>query len=171
MNRWFATLALVALLASCATAKDEGRGAAGVGTGDCGTEVEEALDPGSTQHLLPGAPEPAYPNVAPTSGPHLGAGTPVGAQDRPLPRPVQVGVLEQGRVLVQYRPDRPEARRQLEALAGERVVVAPNPALPSPVVATAWLHRLECRTADLGARDLEALRTFISRHGTGRPVG
>jgi len=159
-------VALVVLLAACGGDTEHAGPAASRGSAGCAAEVAEPLDPGSTQHLLPGAPEPAYASVAPTSGPHQGGPALSGVQAQVLTRPLQVAVLEQGRVLVQYRPTTSDEQRRLEALAGAQVVVAPNPALPSPIVATAWLHRLECQRPDpAGPRD------FIARHATGRPVG
>lgn len=128
----------------------------------CGPAVEEPLDPLSTQHLLPGAEEPPYASDPPTSGAHRTGALPSGAVDSPLARPVQVGVLEEGGVVVQYRDV--GDRAALVALAGDRdnVVVAPNPALPARVVATAWRHKLTCT-----AVDAEALRTFVADY-TGR---
>lgn len=124
-------------------------------SGACGPVVEEPLDPGSTHHLLPGAPETVYVTDPPTSGPHRTGGLPTGAVDEPVPRVVQVGVLEGGGVVVQYRD--PADRGALVALAGERVVVAPNPTLPRRVIATAWRHKLTCT----GGVDPVALRRFI----------
>ncbi|MDP9403864.1 MAG: DUF3105 domain-containing protein [Actinomycetota bacterium] len=130
----------------------------------CDTVVVEPLDPRSAQHLLPGAPVPSYAADPPTSGPHLSGGAVSGAQAEPLAGPVQVAVLEEGGVIVQYRPNLPEeGKARLAELTGDKVVVAPNPALPDPVVATAWRHRLACRSVDLAA-----LRAFISeRAGKG----
>ncbi len=130
----------------------------------CGPAVEEPLDPASTRHLLPGAPEPRYSGDPPTSGAHAAGPLPTGVQHQPLSRPVQVGVLETGAVLVQHRGASGGELRQLEGLAGEKVVVAPNPSLPAPVVATAWRHRMECTGVDLAA-----LRTFVTEHrGSGQ---
>ena len=157
--------AAVVALAGSACQDGAGSGPATAGPSGCGPEVSEPLDPGSAQHVLPGAPEPRYPGPAPTSGPHQAGPVPTGAQDRPLPRPVQVALLEQGGVLVQHRDLGEEDRRRLEARAGGRLVVAPNPALPAPVVATAWGRRLECRGVDLGALDRFATRP--GRHSPG----
>ena len=131
----------------------------------CGQDRQEPLDPRSTHHLLPGAPEPPYAGDPPTSGPHLAGASPTGVQQQPLPRPVQVGVLERGGVLVQHDGLDGDDRRRVEGLAGDLVVVAPHPGLPAPVVATAWRHRLECRGVDLAA-----LRAFIAAH-QGRGAG
>jgi hypothetical protein len=158
VTRWLVATAMTVFLGAC-TGADRSRPA------PCGADVEEPLDPRSTQHLLPSAPEPEYPSAAPTSGPHLSGGTPKGAQAGPLPRPLQVTILEEGKILVQYREASPDDRRRLAELPSDSVVVAPNPAIPAAVVATAWRHRLECR-----AVDVTALEAFVARHrGRGPP--
>lgn len=153
-----ATLVLVALLVG-ACAGGTGGSADGPRPGRCGPDVEEPLDPRSTQHLLPGAPEPAYASDAPTSGPHRLGSNPSGVQPAPLPRPDQVALLEQGHVLVQHRLPPGPARRRLEALAGEGVVVAPLDGPGPAVVATAWRHRLTCSGVDV-----DALQSFVAAH-------
>ena len=45
----------------------------------------------------------------------------------------------------------PTERAELEDLAGDGVVVAPNPDLPAPVVATAWLYKRTCDEVDAAA--------------------
>ncbi|HUP69255.1 MAG TPA: DUF3105 domain-containing protein [Acidimicrobiales bacterium] len=124
----------------------------------------DPLDPRSTQHLLPGAPPPSYSTDPPTSGPHASSGTVTGLQPLPIDEPVQVAVLEEGGIVVQYRSDLPAGPREsLASVAEEVVVVAPNPSLPEPVVVTAWRHRLVCRSVDLAV-----LKAFISeRKGKG----
>lgn len=125
----------------------------------CAPEVSEGLDASSSLHLLPGAPEPTYLSDPPTSGPHLSGPAPSGALGAPIDRPTQVQVLEQGGVLIQYRDLDPGSVATLATLAGDDVVVAPNPGLASPVVATAWLTKLECE-----ALDVDTLRRFIAEH-------
>ena len=175
------TILATGLLTSCgggdgdgAAPPDPPRSATGTGSGPagpgCGPVVVEALDPRSTQHLLPGAPPPDYAGDPPTSGPHVAAPEVSGLQTVPVAEPVQVGVLEAGGVMVQHRPDLPPGdRARLASLAGPatpaagKVVVAPNPELKEPVVATAWRHRLSCRSLDLAA-----LRAFVAeRAGKG----
>lgn len=134
------------------------------GSSPCGRPTEDPLDPNSLQHPLPGAPPPAYATEPPTSGPHQ-PGRITGAVAGPLPRPVQVGALEAGQVLLQHRDLAPADRRRLEALAGAQVVVAPNPDLPLPVVASAWRTRLLCRTVDV-----DALQRFAADHAGRGPA-
>lgn len=131
-------LVLLAVLSAC------GGGAGEDAT--CGPVVDEDLDPEWALHLLPSAPEPEYLTEPPTSGPHLTTEPATGVQDTPLDRPEQVSVLEVGSVLVQYRPTAVDDadRGRLERLAADDVVVAPNPDLDDPVVATAWLRKQAC---------------------------
>lgn len=141
----------------------------------CGPVTEEPLEPGSTQHLLPGAPEPSYAGDPPTSGAHLAGAAVSGVQAGPLARPVQVAVLEAGGVVVQHRGVDDDERRRLERLAsgggsgGGDMVVAPNPGLPAAVVATAWRHRLVCDRA--GSEEVAAIVRFIGDHRGEGPEG
>lgn len=160
-RRSFLLIVALLLLVSCGG----GPGSTGPGpdaAGRCGPDTEEPLDPTSVQHLLPGAPEPAYTSDPPTSGAHLPGAAPAGAQDGPVSRPAQVALLEKGGVMVQYDGVTGAALRRLRALAGREVVVAPNPRLDDAVVATAWRHRLAC-TGAVGAA-LDALEAFIDAH-------
>jgi hypothetical protein len=78
-----------------------------------------------------------------------------------------VGILERGDVVIQYDPDlSPTATAAVTALVGDRVVVAPNPDLPSPVVATAWLFKRTCASVDV-----EALRDFVDERAGQGPEG
>jgi drug/metabolite transporter (DMT)-like permease len=144
-------LLLVVLMAAC--------GGGSSGDAACSPATQDPLDPGSTRHVLPGAEEPDYVTDPPTSGPHQAGTVPTGAQRDPLARPVQVAVLEGGGVVVQHRELSEVDRRRVEALAGEDVVVAPNPDLDDAVVATAWRFRVSCQSADEDAVD--DLRNFI----------
>lgn len=123
----------------------------------CGPVTHEALDPNSGLHVLPDQDVPRYATDPPTSGAHYSLPPPTGFVDEPIDRPLQVTALESGRVLVQYR-DRPEAEvTDLEAFAGDGVVVAPNPDQAEPVVLTAWLTKQTC-----AGLDPEAIGAFIA---------
>ncbi|MGI8685207.1 MAG: EamA family transporter [Acidimicrobiales bacterium] len=155
-----ALVALLVLFVGCG-----GGGSGGSGSdaaGPCGPETEEQLDPTSLQHLLPGAPEPAYTSDPPTSGAHRAGGALAGAQDDPVSRPAQVALLEKGGVMIQHRGATGADLRRLRTLADREVVVAPNPGLDHPVVATAWRYRMACEGA--GGAALDALEEFIDAH-------
>jgi hypothetical protein len=127
------------------------------GSGDdpedaCGPVTREALDPAYLVHVVGTDEGVEYLSDPPTSGPHQPAPAVEDVAEAPLTRPVQVGVLERGDVLLQHEPDLDAGQRgELEALAGEGVVVASNPDLPSPVVATAWLYKQTCDEVDVVA--------------------
>lgn len=117
-------------------------------------------------HIFPGQPEPVYLTEPPTSGPHVVVATPPRSSSGALSRPVQVGLLEAGLVLVQYRPEAVD-RARVDALArqlGPGAVVAPNPDLPDPVVASAWLRLQRCERLDP-----EALARFVAEHADEAP--
>lgn len=132
----------------------------------CGPIVRERFDPRSLQHVLPGMNVASYLTDPPTSGPHQPAPPVHGVQTRPIAKPAQVGILEAGDVLLQYHDVRARDLAQLRKLAGDDVVVAPNPDVGRlHVVATAWLHKQTC----VGV-DTRGLRHFIStraHHGPG----
>jgi len=132
------------------------------GSATCGQAHAEPLDP-NLRHVIASGPEPQYPTDPPTSGPHTPGALPGGALTQPLSRPSQVGALEAGLVLIQYRDLGNSDVNTLSQLAGDKVVVAPNPDLPDRVVATAWLNKQVC-----SAVDVPELRGFIrNRQGRG----
>ena len=108
---------------------------------------------------------PTYNTDPPTSGAHAPGNHPSGVVAAPISRPVQVAMLENGEVLIQH-DDVPEFQRRAFASlvsTGNQVTVAPNPDLPSPIVATAWEHMLQCQRVDV-----DALREFITMHAAKR---
>jgi hypothetical protein len=126
----------------------------------CGEDQQERIDPASLTHVFAGGEEPDYATDPPTSGPHAPGAALTGILGEPLSRPEQVGQLEAGAVLLQYGPDLgADAVASLEGLAGDAVLVVPNPDLPAPVVATAWTRKMACE-----AIDVEALRAFARAH-------
>jgi hypothetical protein len=135
-------------------------GAGGGGDGSaCGPITRESLDPAYLVHVLGTATEVEYTSDPPTSGPHQPGPAVDGVVDTPITRPVQVGILERGDVLLQHAPDLPPAQlATLEALGGPGVVVAPNADLPDPVVATAWTYKRTC-----SAVDANALQDFVDQ--------
>ena len=156
-----AVVVLVLLLAACGSG-DDGAGAA---TSSCEPVRTEALDPDSAQHVLPNAPEPSYLSDPPTSGPHQPGPARSGVVDEPLPSPVQVGLLEAGQVLIQHAEPLDRAQADELAAIDPAVAVVPNPELRSPIVATAWRHKLECFRVELAD-----LRNFVETYA-GRGAG
>lgn len=137
------------------------------GEGACGPIRREALDPSYLVHVLGADVAVDYTSDPPTSGAHQ-PGPPVdGAVDDPIALPIQVGILERGDVLLQHDPDLgADDLAALRDLAGEGVVVAPNPDLPDPIVATAWVYKRTCSAVDVGA-----LEEFIDERAGNGPEG
>ncbi len=134
----------------------------------CGKPFAEAIDPRSSQHVLPDGAEPKFSTDPPTSGAHKPGDYPTGVLRAPIERTVQVTLLEQGEVLVQYRGVPSTTLTELRAFANpdvDHVTVAPNPGLRSKIVATAWLWKMECR-----AFDETALLNFVRDHQPAQPV-
>jgi hypothetical protein len=155
LPRSLAVLTLVGAIAACGS--DEADAA-------CGPILRESLDSAYLVHVLGDDTDVEYTSDPPTSGPHQ-PGPPVdGVVTEPITRPIQVGILERGDILLQHDPDLPAAQlAELESLGGDGVVVAPNPDLDDPVVATAWTYKRTC-----SAVDTDALRQFIDeRAGKG----
>jgi hypothetical protein len=149
-----AVLLLIITALVVATTAGCGDGDDAAGSTSCGPPVVELLNP-DEGHLIAGVTPPTYLTDPPTSGPHTpGIGVAGGVVDAPLTPIEQVTTLENGIVIVQYRD--PADAAALERLAGDHVVVAPHPDLPSAVIATAWARKLTCR-----AVDMTSLRAFI----------
>lgn len=145
-------LALLVVVAGCGGS--DTRGSRG-----CGPVRREPLDPRSV-HLLPGAADPGYRTDPPTSGPHLPSPSTQAVRTDPISAPVQVGLLEEGGVVLQFRALSSTDRAALEGLAGDGITVAPAGGSDGPeVIATAWVTKQECEELDLGA-----LRRFADDH-------
>jgi hypothetical protein len=132
--------------------------------GGCGEITREALDSAYLVHVLGTETDVDYTSDPPTSGPHQPSPPVDGVVEEPITRPVQVGILERGDVLLQHDPDLSEDQLDaLRDLGGDGVIVAPNPDLPAPIVATAWTYKQTC-----GEVDLPTLEAFVAdRAGQG----
>lgn len=126
----------------------------------CADPIDDDLDPLSSLHVLPGT-EVDYLTDPPTSGPHAAGVPPSGVLDEPLALELQVSALEADRVVVQFRdPAALAAVAPLVEGARDDVIVAPNPDLTDPLVATAWTRRLVC--PDASADAIEDVDAFIA---------
>lgn len=89
-----------------------------------------------------------YPHTPPAGGPHTGgAWQNCGFYSEPVQNEIAVHSLEHGAVWITYAPDLPaDDVAALRALVVNddtgMVLVSPFPALPSPVVASAWGRQL-----------------------------
>jgi hypothetical protein len=87
-------------------------------------------------------PHVTYNSDPPTSGPHLPHVAPWGVHARPIAKELQVHNLEDGGVVVNYKPqcaDRVQAGlRALVERYPDRVVMAPYPGLDRCIALTAW---------------------------------
>ncbi len=107
------------------------------------TEVAGVEKPVSLgrNHLLQGETF-NYASATPTSGTHAPSAPQCGVLAGGLPLEFAVHALEHGVVVVWYRPDLeadvlPELTTMIEAW-NSNVIVAPNPRIAEPLVATAW---------------------------------
>ena len=152
-------IVLVATLAACTSSSSRPKA-----TKACGVVKVEAFDTRSLQHILPNAPVPSYLTDPPTSGPHQPSPPLSGVQTQQVPKPVQVGLLEGGNVLVQYRGLSAADLRSLDALVGAKTVIAPNNDLENgQVVLTSWLHKQTCSSVDTAA--VKAFVRSYANHG------
>lgn len=116
-------------------------------------EVEgvEKLANQGRDHLASGATYD-YEDPAPTSGPHDPRAPRCGTFREPIPLTLAVHALEHGAVIVWHRPDLDAGQvSTLEDVIGRHdshVIVAPNPGITEPIVATAWNRRMRFRSAD-----------------------
>jgi hypothetical protein len=120
-----------------------------------GIEDVERVNPQSlSREHMTGLLPTSYPQIPPWGGPHNNVWQNCGVYDQPVPIDMAVHSLEHGAVWITYRPDLPDAQVQtLRGLArGQSYVLltpwaADAPALPSPVVATAWGLQLKVDSA------------------------
>jgi Protein of unknown function (DUF3105) len=146
VRRLVVLLFVVGLAAACGGSDDAA----------CGPVTQEALDPNSGLHVLPGQDVPEYTSDPPTSGAHYSLPPPTGAVDQAVDRPLQVTALEGGMVLVQHRDLSEADTAELEALGSPQVIVAPNSDQDDPVVLTAWITKQSC-----SGMDVDEVETFI----------
>lgn len=96
--------------------------------------------------------------IPPAGGAHNSASQPCGVFDEPVRWEGVLHTLEHGAVWIAYRPDVPADQiEDLKELGdASEMVVAPEPRLTSPIVATSWNHQYVAQSADD-----ENIRRFI----------
>ena len=135
-------------------------------------QVGVTLTDSAVRQILDGEIEPpAYNSDPPTSGPHSAKAAACGVFRQPVPDVYQVHNLAIGVVLFQYSPSleavEVERLEELGRSIGDRMIVAPRPAMGAPVVATAWATMME-----LDAIDEVVLQGFYDRYvGSGPGSG
>jgi hypothetical protein len=106
----------------------------------------------------------AYNSDPPTSGPHLPHIAPWGVHTRPITKELQVHNLEDGGVVINYKPqcaDQVQAGlRTIVERYADHVVLAPYPGLDRCIALTAWtrIEKLEAVDERRIVRFIEAYR-------------
>jgi Protein of unknown function (DUF3105) len=108
-------------------------------------------------------PHVAYNSDPPTSGPHLPHIAPWGVHTRPITKELQVHNLEDGGVVINYKPqcaDQVQAGlRTIVERYADHVVLAPYPGLDRCIALTAWT-----RIEKLDAVDERRIVRFIEAY-------
>lgn len=165
-------MVVLTLSAGCAAAAAP---AQPVATGQCAAPEMPDLQAGL--HLIGDRQPPVpYSSVPPTSGWHRSGMAQPGVADAPLAEPLQVGLLEEGRVVISHGTLAVEATDALadiaEAHAELVAVTAYDPLAEGEVVAAAWGVLQRCDGVDAEALgrfvDFYADRELLDNpHGTG----
>jgi hypothetical protein len=106
-----------------------------------------------------------YNSLPPTSGPHIGNIAPWGVHTDPIPNEVQVHNLEDGGVMIQYKPgslslDEVERLTRAAQDAGrDHIVVAPYAEMEHAIALTAWNRLLPLESVDS-----KQISQFIQRY-------
>jgi len=97
---------------------------------------------GNDHVATPETPHVPYNSDPPTSGPHLPYIAPWGVHTRPIVRELQVHNLEDGGVVVQYKPQCADqvltGLRTVIERYPDRVLLAPYPGMERCIALTAW---------------------------------
>jgi hypothetical protein len=151
---------------------------------------ESFPDQGHTHVANATAPHAPYTTDPPTSGPHLDGLAPWGVSDKTLDPVEYVHNMEDGGVIVQYRPDLPAADvARLKTIVqsydniyvsmrlpngtstqiNQHVLMVPYPTLKEPVVLTAWTRMQRFPTLDEnGIRHFIDMYRGIDHHVAGQ---
>lgn len=192
--QWPAILCCVVALVGCTSSRGSGSAAASPATATSSAAAQASAPPfvgkgypsQGHAHLNPGEPDDfVYNSNPPTSGPHREMFTDTFISPNPLPKYVQVHLLEHGNVLLQYNCECPDLASALGSIAmtydihlmpsselqpsaadvqngedqGFAVIVAPYPNMKSKIALTAWT-----RLATLPAVDQQKIASFINTY-------
>lgn len=132
-----------------------------------GAREEQFVDLGNMHVSSEDEEHASYNSVPPTSGPHLGSSiAPWGVHKEQISDVQQVHNLEDGGVIIHYDPVRvdEETIDTLVALTNRyttQIILEPytEPALPSPIVLTAWTRFMKLETVDE-----DAILSFIEKY-------
>ena len=116
--------------------------------------VERPRDDGGGH--VPDGERVSYDGPAPTSGRHSASAPGCRVYGEPLEPELAVHALEHGAVVLYHQPADEQTALALEETASEfdsHVIVAPNPGIDAPVVATAWNRRKAYDMVDVEVRD------------------
>lgn len=114
-----------------------------------------------------------YSQLPPAGGPHAPVWQNCGVYLEPVKDEAAVHSLEHGAVWLTYRPDLPEAEvERLRAITwqSDSRLLNPYPALPSPIVVTAWGYQLRLDRADDG-RLAQFVRQYERAASAPEPTG
>ncbi len=118
---------------------------------------------GNAHIQSPDSPHEPYNSEPPTSGAHLPYIAPWGVHTRAIPKELQVHNLEDGGVVVNYRPTCAdqvlEALKTIVARYADHVLLAPYPGLDRCIALTAWT-----RIEKLDAVDERRIVRFIDAY-------
>ena len=121
-------------------------------------------------------PHVPYNSDPPTSGPHLPYIAPWGVHTRPIAKELQVHNLEDGGVVLNYKPlcaDKVQAGlRAIVDRYADRVILAPEPTLDRCIALTAWtrIDKMDELDERRAVRFIEAYRG-IDHHPRGQLQG
>lgn len=127
--------------------------------------LKQFPDMGHAHIPQPGFPHEPYNSVPATSGPHTPYTAEWGVHDTPVAEEILLHNMEHGGIVIGYRCDNcPELVADLADLTldYQKMILAPNPHLKTPITLSTWGHALYLERLDTAG--LAAIRKFIDAH-------
>ena len=123
----------------------------------------QGMDQEPSAHIQSVSDPHVYTTDPPTSGPHLSSLAPWGVSSTPITKELSLHNLEDGGVIISYRPDLDKAEvSRLEGIArsyDSDIIMTPYPGLSDSVALTAWT-----RIDRMGVVDEARIRRFIDAY-------